>query len=152
MTERFKAPSACILLLIKQENCRKKVLLQRRRNTGFADGLWDFSCSGHVEHGESMKDTVVREAKEELGIKIEKSSVNFSVFVHKREEESDITYYNAYFVCYDFVGEPRVCESGKCAELKWFDIDNLPEDLIDDRKEVAKAFLNGVHYLEYGWQ
>ena len=152
MVERFKTPSASILLLIKEVNGKKKVLLQRRQNTGFADGMWDFSCSGHIEYGESMSRAAIREAEEELGISIPADSISFFTLVHKREAQRDLTYYNAYFVCYDFIGEPHVCEKDKCSELKWFDIDDLPDDLIDDRKKAIQALISGVHYFEYGWQ
>lgn len=152
MAERFKAPSASILMLMKQEGGKRKVLLQRRQNTGFADGLWDLSCSGHVEHGESMSQAIVREAREELGIEIDANSLSFVTFVHKRESESDLTYYNAYFACFNYLGEPRICENEKCSELKWFDLDDLPEDIIDDRRRAVEAFKSGVHYIEYGWQ
>ncbi len=151
MKQYFLTPSASILMLIKKDGGKTRVLLQRRQNTGFMDGLWDLSCSGHVEHGENMTRTAVREAKEELGITINPPDVKFFTFVHKREKEWDLTYYNAYFVCGQFSGEPRIAEPEKCSELKWFDIDNLPDDLINDRKHAVKAYFDGVHYIEYGW-
>lgn len=152
MTQRFLVPSASILMLLKNENGKRKVLLQRRQNTGFMDGLWDLSCSGHVEHGESMSEAAVREAKEELGITIPLKNVRFFAFVHKREKEWDLTFYNAYFVCENFDGEPCICEPHKCSELQWFDLDNLPDDLINDRKKAVQAYQSGVHYIEYGWK
>ena len=151
MAQRFSVPSASIVMLLKTENGKLKVLLQRRQNTDFMDGLWDLSCSGHVEHGESMSEAAVREAKEELGITISLKDVRFFVLVHKREKEWDLTYYNPYFVCENFTGEPHICEPEKCSELQWFDLDNLPDDLINDRKKAVQAYLNGVHYIEYGW-
>jgi len=151
MSERFSVPSASIVMLIKCECGKRKVLLQRRQNTGFMDGLWDLSCSGHVEHGESMSEAAAREAKEELGITITPNQLKFFALIHKREEEWDLTYYNAYFVCENFSGEPQIGEPQKCSELKWFDLDNLPDDLINDRKQAVKAFFEGVHYIEYGW-
>ena len=42
------------------------ILLQRRRNTGFADGLWAL-VGGHMEHFEGVKEAMAREANEELG-------------------------------------------------------------------------------------
>ncbi len=152
MVERFKTPSAAILLLLSEKDGVKRVLLQRRQNTGFADGLWDFSCSGHVEHGESLSEAAVREAKEELGIIIGPEKVKFAALVHKYERERDLTYYNGYFICDEFDGVPRICESNKCSELRWFDFNGLPSDLIDDRKKVAEAISKGVHYIEYGWE
>lgn len=152
MCERFKVPSASILMLVKVVDGRKKVLFQRRHNTGFADGMWDLSCSGHVERGESMRQALVREAKEELGITVSLEALSFFALVHKHDEEEDITYYNAYFSCDTFEGEPQICEREKCSQLEWMDIDDLPKDLIEDRRLAVKAFKSGTHYFEYGWQ
>lgn len=151
MKEHFSIPSASIVMLLKNEDGKTKVLLQRRQNTGFMDGLWDLSCSGHVEHGESMSEAAAREAKEELGVTIPIENLKFFVLVHKREKEWDLTYYNAYFVCKKFDGEPTICEPEKCSEIKWFDLNNLPDDLINDRKCAIKAYFEGVDYIEYGW-
>ncbi len=151
MKERFSTPSASIVMLVKNEDGKTKVLLQRRQNTGFMDGMWDLSCSGHVEHAESMSEAAAREAKEELGVTIPPDNLKFFVLVHKREKEWDLTYYNAYFVCKEFDGEPTICEPEKCYELKWFELDDLPDDLINDRKCAVKAYLEGVDYIEYGW-
>jgi 8-oxo-dGTP pyrophosphatase MutT (NUDIX family) len=151
MKERFLTPSAIILMLIKNEDGREKVLLQRRQNTGFADGMWDLSCSGHVEHGESMADAAVREAKEELGIIINKSDLRFVTLIHKYERERDLTYYNGYFVCENYLNVPAICEPQKCSELKWFDISSLPCDLIPDRKLALQALKTPAPYIEVGW-
>ena len=70
MKERFLTPSAAIVMLLKDDGGATKVLLQRRQNTGFMDGKWDLSCSGHVEHGESISEAAAREAKEELGVTV----------------------------------------------------------------------------------
>lgn len=151
MREPYLTPSAVILILMRERGGKKQILLQRRHNTGFADGLWDFSCAGKVEEGESMTVTAVREAKEELGVSIAVESLRFAVLIHKCDKPCNLVYYNAYFVCTEFAGEPTICEPEKCSEVKWFDIDNLPDDLIDDRKCAIKAYLDGVHYIEYGW-
>lgn len=151
MSEPYLTPSAIILMLMRERGGKKQVLLQRRQNTGFADGLWDFSCAGKVEDGESMTAAAVREAKEELGVTVAAESLRFAVLLHKCDKPYNLVYYNAYFVCTDFDGEPTICESEKCSELKWYDLDNLPDDLIDDRKFALKAYLDGEHYLEYGW-
>lgn len=151
MKQRFSVPSASIVMLLKTDCGKKMVLLQRRQNTGFMDGFWDLSCSGHVEYGESMTQAAAREAKEELGVTVSPDKLNFFVLVHKREKERDLTYYNAYFVCTEFSGEPFIAEPEKCSELKWFELDNLPDDLINDRKQAVKAYLNGKSYIEFGW-
>ena len=152
MKQRFLTRSAVIVMLIADFGGDKKILLQRRKNTGFADGLWDLSCSGHVEEGESMSQTCSRECEEELGLKISSDNFKFFTLIHKRDKDFDLTYYNGYFYVESFVGEPECCELDKCSELKWFSLDCLPEDMIDDRKQAIKAFKDGNHYLEYGWK
>lgn len=149
--EVYKTPSAVILILLRKVGDKTQILLQRRKNTGFADGLWDFSCAGKVEKDETMTQAAVREAKEELGVKISAENLQFAVFIHKCDKPCNLIYYNAYFICTDFCGKPEIYEPEKCSEIKWFDLDGLPEDLIDDRKCALKAYLDGVHYLEYGW-
>ena len=148
MAERFTAPAGVVLMLMKKTDGKLRVLLQRRQNTGFADGLLDLSCSGHVEKGEAMSDTVLRECCEELGLSIKRENLRFVCFIHKRD--GDKIYYYGYFVCDDFEGEPRIMESEKCSQLLWAELDNLPEDVIPDRKEAIKAYFNGTHYIEYG--
>ena len=150
--EIYKTPSAIILILSRELNGKKQILLQRRQNTGFADGLWDFSCAGKVEKGETMTATAVREAREELGVEVAPDKIHFICLVHKRDESADLTYINAYFICSKFEGEPTVCEKEKCSELRWFDLDGLPDDLIDDRRQALNSYFNGINYIEYGWK
>lgn len=153
MTEPiFTTPSAVIVLLIRENAGKKQVLCQRRANTGFGDGKYDFSFSGKVEKGESMTVAAVREAKEELGINIKADDLKFICLVHKRDEECDVTFVNAYFVCSFFEGSPKIVETDKCSQLGWFDLDALPEDILDDRKKVLDCYKNGIDFLEYGWE
>lgn len=149
--EKFKTPSAIVVLLTRIADGKTQILMQKRKNTGFADGMWDWSFSGHVEYKESMTVAAVREAKEELGVAINAKDLQFATIIHKRDELYDVTYYNGYFVCDKFVGEPKICESEKCSEIKWFCIDSLPEDVIDDRVMALNAYLNKIPYIEYGW-
>ena len=52
--EKFKVPVAVVVLIARNVGGKEQILLQRRQNTGFGDGMWDFACSGHVEDGESL--------------------------------------------------------------------------------------------------
>ena len=55
MGERFKSLSAVMLLLTREKDNQEEILFQKRKNTGYCDGFFDFSASGHVEKNESMK-------------------------------------------------------------------------------------------------
>jgi 8-oxo-dGTP pyrophosphatase MutT (NUDIX family) len=52
------------------ENERGEILLQRRGKTGFLDGYWDLSATGHLEYNESCDECGVREVLEETGLHI----------------------------------------------------------------------------------
>ncbi len=147
--KRFEAPAGIVLMLLRKVNGRSQVLLQKRKNTGFADGFWDFSCSGHIEKDESMSDAVLRECREELGIELKKQDIRHFCFIHKKD--TDCIYYYGYFVCENFDGTPEIMEPEKCSQLLWADMDNLPDKVIPDRIAALKAFNEGIHYLEYGW-
>ncbi len=65
------APCAvsCINLLLI--NSKKEILLTKRGNTFDNPYMWDKTVGGHVTAGESFDETVIREAKEELNIKLQ---------------------------------------------------------------------------------
>lgn len=150
MSERFKNSSAVMLMLMrKNNNGKEEILLQKRQNTGYMDGFWDFSASGHVEDNESMKNSMIREASEELGIKINYNDLKFVTLIHKNK---GAIYYNGYFKTEKWINDPQVNEPEKCEEIRWFSIDDLPQNLIDDRKEAINNYKNKVNYSEFGWE
>jgi len=51
-------------------NSRGEIFLQKRSmKKDRQPGVWDSSCSGHVDSGENYDETAVRELREELGLK-----------------------------------------------------------------------------------
>lgn len=149
--ERFKTPSASMLILGRWNEGKLEILLQKRRNTGYMDGYYDFAASGHIEKNESAKAAMVREAKEELGIDIAKEDLQFSSVVHKNLVRDETSYFNFYFYTEKYLGVPHVNEPEKCSEIKWFPIDALPDNFIDDRRQAIKNHLDNVYYNEYGF-
>jgi hypothetical protein len=69
-TRRHKLTGDVHLLMLDGDG---QVLFGRRQNTGFEDGAWHLP-SGHLEAGESVVAALVREAKEEIGIRSTSSS------------------------------------------------------------------------------
>lgn len=152
MSERFKTLSAAMLLLSRiNDKGEEEILLQKRKNTGWMDGYWDFSASGHVEENESMKMTAVREAKEELGIEMEIEDVEFMSMLHTNTPNTGQIYYNGHFKIKKWKDEPRVNEPNKCEEVKWFGIRDLPENIIKSRKLAIENYKSHIFYDEYGW-
>ena len=67
-------------------NSRGQMLIQRRQeSTGKWPGLWDITVSGCAQAGESAAEAAMREASEELGIRVDLNGVpvSFSVTFSK---------------------------------------------------------------------
>ena len=96
-----------------------------------------------------MSEAVVRESKEEIGIEVVLAEE--LLILHGYYRETERPYYTGYFKILEYKGEPRIMEPEKIAQLKWFPIDQLPEELIDDRRVALSEILAGGHYAEYGW-
>lgn len=150
MKERFKSLSAVMLLLTRKNNNKEEILFQKRKNTGYCDGFYDLSASGHVDENESMKHAMCREAKEELGIDINVEDLEFVCMIHKISNDG-VIYYNGYFKANKWNGKPIINEPEKNEELKWIDINNLPTNIVDDRVIAIENYKNNIKYSEYGW-
>lgn len=127
-----------------------EVLLQKRQNTGFSDGMWDASASGHVENGETIKAAAIRELKEETGVVAK--DLSFAGIVHEYSESAKLPYVLVFFRANKWVGEPQICEPKKCSELKWFNINNLPSNTIESRRMFLEKSQEPNLYLECGWE
>lgn len=135
-------PSAYIVL--KKGN---QILLVRRQNTGFADGKL---CPpvGHVEEGESFTQAAIREAKEEVGVVIAPDDVKpFHIKCQRHSDgHSGIA---VFFLVERWHGEPKNCEIDKCGEVKWADLNDLPDDLLPYIKTCVERGLKGDFFSEW---
>jgi len=151
MSEVFLTKSAVMLFLFKENGTEQEILLQKRFNTGYLDGMWDCSASGHVEENESMKMALLREAKEEINIDIELRNIHFATIMHKYTPTSGNIYYNGYFFVNQYEGNPIINEPQKCSDLCWFSLQKLPDDFIPDRLQALNNYLANIPYDEIGW-
>jgi hypothetical protein len=39
----------------------------------------------------------------------------------------------------------------KIEELKWFNINDLPANIVNDRVDAIKNYQNNIKYSEFGW-
>ena len=143
MLEKRNTVPITALLMLKREN---KILLLRRFNTGYEDGKYCFP-GGHVEKGEAIYKAMIREAKEEIGINIKEENLILKHVLNRKV--NDNAYVDFLFECKEWQGEIKLNEKDKSDEVKWFDFDNIPENIIPFMKEV---FDNEKKlYIPYGW-
>lgn len=148
MGKYFKSFSAIFPIILQEKDDTIQILLHRRKNTGYQDGKWDIAASGHVDEGETAKMAVVRECAEELGIDVKIKDLSFVHLSHRVSNTGGRTYYDIYFVVNKYNGIPKVIEPDKCSELRWFKIDDLPNEIIDIRKIALDNYRNYIQYSE----
>lgn len=143
--KRFSMIVAVHLFLINDQN---QVLLARRYQTGWGDGLLSVPA-GHVDGGETVKTALIREALEEIGLSLSPDQVEF---VHVMHRQSDTERIDFFFACRHWTGTPIIGEPDKCDLLTWADLDQLPETMVPYVKTTLTAYINHHSFSEYGWE
>ena len=131
-----------IYLIIK--NNEGKLLLQRRQGTKLWPGFLALPA-GHIDEGENAYEAAIREAKEELNIIISQDNI-IDTFVVNRRNKSLLPYYDVYFEINDYKGDIIINEPEKCSELKWYGIEELPEDMIEFEKIALLNKKKGIKF------
>ncbi|MFR2534863.1 MAG: NUDIX domain-containing protein [Clostridia bacterium] len=147
--KRYETRVAVFLLLVKNDlNNNKKILLQKRENTGYMDGMYDTCASGHLEFNESIKEAMIREAKEETCIEINSKDLNLVLTYHASQRDNEVPYLRFYFTTNNYVGEPKIGEKEKCSEMIWADLDKLPQNIIPHLKIAIDNYIKGNNYCQ----
>lgn len=50
-----------------------------------------------------------------------------------------------------YTGEITNCEPHKCDDLTWFDLDTLPDNIVDYVKVAIENYKKGIKYSEFGY-
>jgi len=144
-SERFTLRIAVYLILLKGN----KILLSRRFNTGWMDGKYSL-IAGHLDGNESVGDSMLREAYEEAGIKINKDDLLPATVLHRYSTNQE--YMDFFFVAKKWVGEPTIKEPNKCDDMSWFSINDLPNNLLPYIVEAIKNYQVKMPFSESGWK
>lgn len=106
----------------------KNRLLLGLRKSSHGHGTW---CppGGHLEYGESFEQAAVRETKEETGLIIAEKDLSVCGVTNDFFKESGKHYITIHLRAQKFSGKENICEPEKCVEWRWFELDNLPDDM-----------------------
>jgi len=124
-----------------------QILLIRRYQTGYMDGHYSVPA-GHLDGGEMVRMAAVREAREEVGVRIDPADLRFAGVFHRFEGEERVDFF-VHVQAWE--GEPVNAEPGKCDDIRWANLDSLPENTIPYIRRAIENFQAGVMFEEFGW-
>lgn len=139
MADRHLTRTAVYVILEKDG----KIFLIRRANTGWADGMLTIP-SGHVDKGDKIIYTAIKETQEEAGVLIDEKDLEF-VHVDYITDE----YVNFYFKATKWEGEPHLGEPHLTSEFVWLDSGSETDDMVPQVKNLLKKIRDGKSFSEY---
>jgi|SRR5579885_1036003 len=110
-------------LFLRKDN---KILLLLRENTGYEDGNYHVPA-GHMDGNEKVTTALIREAKEEIGITILPENCKLVHVMHSKTNNERMGF---FFEVKQWKGKVTNMEPNKCGALTWFDINELPGNMV----------------------
>lgn len=129
-----------VRLIIEEE---KKVLLLEQTNEN--GGKYTLA-GGTVEDVEFARKALIRECKEEIGIKLKPDDLVVVHILHKKKIEEDRL--TIYFKATKWENRIKCKEKKKFAAVSWCDIDNLPIRTSFTVRHVIEQIKMGALYSE----
>lgn len=124
-------------------------LLARRSNQNFGKGLYSL-IGGKVEENETALAAIKREIFEETGLEIPTQDFTLVHTLHRNGSESP-------FILLIFKADiskkpaPENKETEKHDDVRFFNIKNLPKNILPAHKQVIECIQKNISYSEHGW-
>jgi len=115
-------------------------LLLQQRNKAPEKGYWSIP-GGKVELFEKIEDAVKREIKEETDVDIEVIKL-LGICDHIVDNEQ-VHWVSPSYLCKIVAGNPRIIEPQKHSDMKWFSLDELPENLTITTHKAVIDYIEG---------
>lgn len=104
---------------------------------------------GHIDGNESVIKAMQREASEEAGIWIDEQDLQIVHVMHRKTPERESIDY--FLTCQNYSGQIQNMEPNKCDELRFYDLEHLPKNVIPYVREAIECYRNGENFSVYGW-
>jgi 8-oxo-dGTP diphosphatase len=144
---RFRFVAAVHLLLIADG----QILLLRRANTGYEDGNYSV-VAGHLDGDETVYAAAQREAREEAAIMIERDDLRMVGVLQRRASTvADDERIDFFLAASNWSGTIQNAEPGKCDELAWFPLAELPTNIIPYVRRALDNYRAGIWFDTSGW-
>jgi 8-oxo-dGTP diphosphatase len=142
--QNISLPVAMFAIFMRDD----EVLLLKRKNTWHNDWKWSFPA-WRLDSWETLTEWLIREAKEETWIEIKKESLSRPLIMNIKNDLWERLYF--YAICREWVWKEMNMEPEKCEELKWFKLEELPENMIPHIRFALENILKWETYQEFGF-
>lgn len=144
MSERFKQVGGVFNIILKDN----KVLMELRKNK-FDAGLYSL-VGGCMEDGETVKQAAVREIKEEVNLDVCEEDVEVISVFHRITPDN---WQSIEFVLlvHKFSGASELMENNVCGDLRWFELNNLPQNISAYAKRAIDNYINKEIFSEINY-
>lgn len=102
--------------------------------------IWDVTAGGHVLAGEFGFEAIIREAKEELGIELNKNEMTFLGSSISTNNKADIInkHFNEYYIVNKDLDETRLTlQKEEVSEVKWIDKNDIIQKIKNNYDEIT---------------
>ena len=104
--------------------------------------------AGHLDGNEDIKSAMIREAREEAGIEITPNNIEIVSVIHRKSDDERIDF---FLTAHSWDGKIMNMEPQKCDDLSWFQINNLPHNVIPYIKRAIENYECGTQFDTFGW-
>ena len=129
-------------------NANKQILMLKRINTPFSNNCYSLP-GGEIHKGETATQAILREAKNSIGLDLIKSDLEFAHTTYRKCNDPE------FFTCVfktaalNFV--PKNLEINRHDDIKWFDLKDLPVNIVAAHQYVIEQIQQQKLYSEHGW-
>lgn len=129
--------AVCVFII----NSKDQVLLQKRSaNKKTWPNMWDVTAGGNVLAGEFGFQAIMRECKEELGIRLSKNEITFIGSAISTNQKGNIInhYFNEYYIANKEIDETKLeLQESEVSDVKWMDKDEIIKRIHDNYNGIT---------------
>jgi len=122
------------------EKDKKLLFLKQTSNNGGGHSL----VGGKIDQQESAAEALIREAYEEVGIKLKKKHLQL-IHLYRRDSNKEII---MVYQARKWKGEPEPLETHKFKKIHWYSTFSLPNDISPTTNHILKMYLKKSFYSE----
>lgn len=131
--EGYYIKTCCVCIMDNNNN----ILLQQRSKNKKSNALkWTESAGGHVDKDETSLQAIMRETKEELGIKLDKKDVNY-MFSMIGEAYETYNICDFYYAKIDVKTEDIIIQKEEVEQVKFVKIEEFKKDFEENKENYA---------------